>query len=240
MGSPSMTRGLNRAVATALTLAALAAPARAADVYRWIDGATVVYSDQRPPEGVILTSMPGRPALPVVTAPDAPPAEAAIPTPSEAEVVVSTRPATVDEIFELSGMRPQLPSIARALGAEYLPRPGQLGERDTVLVAQIVGRQFAPARLYAVIRDDFRRRVDQQQLAALAVWFRSPVGRPDRPLGGPARRARRRGAHSVRGPSGRPAAALRRYAEDRASINAALSRIHGRPLAVTGAGGVAR
>src|SRR5439155_1092448 len=53
----------------------------------------------------------------------------------------------------------------------------QLGERDTVLVAQIVGRQFAPARLYAVIRDDFRRRVDQQQLDAIAVWFRSPLGR---------------------------------------------------------------
>jgi hypothetical protein len=171
-----MTRGLNRAIATALTLAALAAPAYAIEVYRWIDGATVVYSDQPPQAGVILTSMPGRPALPVVTAPDAPPAETAVPATSEAEVVVSTEPATVDEIFELSGMRPQLPTIARALAAEYLPRPGQLGERDTALVAHIVARQFAPERLYAVIRDDFRRRVDQKQLDAMAVWFRSPLG----------------------------------------------------------------
>jgi len=45
-----MTRRPNRALATALTLAAFAAPAHAADVYRWIDGATVVYSDQPPQE----------------------------------------------------------------------------------------------------------------------------------------------------------------------------------------------
>ncbi|HZF05504.1 MAG TPA: DUF2059 domain-containing protein [Patescibacteria group bacterium] len=172
-----MTRGLNRALATTLMLAVLAAPAHAGDVYRWIDGATVVYSDQPPQDGVILTSMPGRPALPVVKAPDAPPDEATVLAPAEAEVVVSTAPATVDEIFELSGMRPQLPAIARALGAEYLPRPGQLGERDTTLVALIVARQFAPERLYTVIRDDFRRRVDQKQLDAMAVWFRSPLGR---------------------------------------------------------------
>ena len=167
-----MRRGLNRALATTLMLAVLAAPAHAGDVYRWIDGATVVYSDQPPQEGVILTSMPGRPPLPVVTAPDAETSVAA-----EAEVVVSTEPSTVDEIFELSGMRPQLPAIARTLGAEYLPRPGQLAERDTALVAQIVARQFAPERFYAVIRDDFRRRVDQRQLDAMAVWFRSPLGR---------------------------------------------------------------
>jgi len=121
--------------------------------------------------------------LPVVTASDAPPADATAPpsetprAPAPVEVVARTGPATVDEILELSGMRPQLPGLARALGAEYLPRPGQLGARDSAAVVQIVAKQFAPERLFAILRDDFRRRVDGKQLDAMAVWFRSPLGR---------------------------------------------------------------
>jgi uncharacterized protein DUF4124 len=169
-------------------VAALATPTHALEVYRWIEGATVVYSDQPPPTGVVLTSLPGREPLPVVTAPDAPPADpvpveaapavtAAVPPPPEPDVVVRAGPATVDEILELSGMRPQLPGIVRALGTEYLPRPGQLSEHDAALIGQVVARHFAAERLYAVIRDDFRRRVDQKQLDTMAVWFRSPIGR---------------------------------------------------------------
>src|SRR5437762_9624539 len=99
-------------------VAALATPAHALEVYRWIEGATVVYSDQPPPTGVVLTSLPGREPLPVVTAPDAPradvppveaaPAETAAVPPPEPDVIVRAGPATVDEILELSGMRPQL------------------------------------------------------------------------------------------------------------------------------------
>jgi len=44
-------------------VAALATPAHALEVYRWIEGATVVYSDQPPPTGVVLTSLPGREKL---------------------------------------------------------------------------------------------------------------------------------------------------------------------------------
>ena len=187
-----MTRGPKRALATALTLvtlAALATPAHALEVYRWIEGATVVYSDQPPPTGAVLTSLPRRAPLPVVTAPDAPradtpppveaaPAEtAAVPPPPAPDVIVGAGPATFDEILELSGMRPQLPGIVRALAAEYLPAAGQLSEHDTALVGQVVARHFAPERLYAVIRDDFRRRVDHKGLDAMAVWFRSPIGR---------------------------------------------------------------
>jgi hypothetical protein len=189
-----MTRGLKRSPSTALALVTLVAivaptaPAHALEVYRWIEGATVVYSDQPPPAGVVLTSLPGREPVPVVTAPDAPPADAppieaapaqtsAVSPPPEPDVVVRAGPATVDEILELSGMRPQLPGIARALGAEYLPPVGQLSEHDTALVGRVVARHFVPERLYAVIRDDFRHRVDQTQLDAMAVWFRSPIGR---------------------------------------------------------------
>jgi hypothetical protein len=168
-------------------VAALATPAHALEVYRWIEGATVVYSDQPPQAGVVLTSLPGREPLPVVTAPDAPradpppveaaPAETAAVPPPEPDVVLRAGPATVDEILELSGMRPQLPGIVRALGAEYLPPAGQLSEHDTALIGRVVARHFAPERLYPVIRDDFRRRVDQKQLDTMAVWFRSAIGR---------------------------------------------------------------
>src|SRR5258708_4018110 len=130
-------------------VAALATPAHALEVYRWIEGATVVYSDQPPQSGgVVLTSLPGREPLPVVTALDAPPADAppveaapaetaAVPPPTEPDVIVRGGPATVDEILELSGMRPQLPGIVRALGAEYLPPAGQLNQHATALIGQI-------------------------------------------------------------------------------------------------------
>src|SRR5256885_14407454 len=65
-----------RALLGITAVAALATPAHALEVYRWIEGATVVYSDQPPPTGVLLTSLPGREPLPVVTAPDAPRADA--------------------------------------------------------------------------------------------------------------------------------------------------------------------
>ena len=166
-----------------VVIVTLAAPAHAGDVYRWLDGDSVVYSDQPPQDGVVLTQMPVRKAFPVITAADVPdvvPApEAAAPGSSaEPDVApVSTAPATVDEILELSGMRPQLPAIVHALGAEYFPRPGQLGERDGARVAQIVGRQFVPERMYAAIRDDVRRHADAKQLAGMAAWFRSRLGR---------------------------------------------------------------
>ena len=169
---------MTRTSATALTLVAvavLAAPAHATDVYRWMDGGTVVYSDQPPQAGVTIAAPPGQEAPPVATAPDAPAVEATAVRPDAR--VVSARPATVDEVLDLSGLRPQLTGIANALGAEYLPRSGQLGERDTAAVVRLVARHFAPERLYAGIRDDFGRRVDQRQLDAMAVWFRSPIGR---------------------------------------------------------------
>src|SRR5438067_1598403 len=137
-------------------VAALATPAHALEVYRWIEGATVVYSDQPPSTGAVLTSLPRRAPLPVVTAPDGPRADtpppveaetAAVPPPSAADVIVGAGPATFDEILELSGMRPQLPGIVRALAAEYLPAAGQLSEHDTALVGQVVARHFAPERL---------------------------------------------------------------------------------------------
>lgn len=173
-----------RLVFALVAVGALVAPASAGEVYRWLDGGTVVYSDQPPQDGAALTAMPAPESLPVVTAPDGPPptetaagdAPASSPVP-QSNAAVSTAPATVEEILELSGVRPQLPNLVRSLGAEYLPRPGQLSERDGGRVAQIVARQFAPPPIYAAMRDEFGRRVEPRHLAAMAAWFRSPLAR---------------------------------------------------------------
>jgi Domain of unknown function (DUF4124)/Uncharacterized protein conserved in bacteria (DUF2059) len=152
-------------------LLAMTVPASAAEIYRWIDGSTVVYSDQPPHEGTAVTAMPGREPLPVATADDA------TATPRSTLIApVPTAPATVEEILDLSGVRAQLPGIAASLGAEYLPRPDQLEGRDSARVARIVAKHFAAERFYVAIQHDFRQ-IDAQQLDALAAWFRSPLGR---------------------------------------------------------------
>jgi len=162
-------------------VAALATPAHALEVYRWIEGATVVYSDQPPPTGVVLTSLPGREPLPVVTAPDAPradvppveaaPAEtAAVPPPPAPDVIVGAGPATFDEILELSGMRPQLPGIVRALAAEYLPAAGQLSEHDTALVGlDLIDAVEGDERQNGEDGDDDVERVHEFQILAAST-----------------------------------------------------------------------
>ena len=166
-------------VLAVVALLALAVPANAAEIYRWIDGSTVVYSDQPPQEGMNVTAMPDREPLPVVGAEDATPTppSTVVAVSKYTEPSVSSTPATVAEILDLSGIRAQLPSIATSLGAEYVPRPDQLEGRDSARVTRIVGQHFAAERLYAAIQHDFRRQTDPQQLDALAAWFRSPLGR---------------------------------------------------------------
>jgi hypothetical protein len=144
----------------------------------WMDGSTIVYSDQPAPEGAVLAAMPAAERPPVVRAPDAPAADvpaadAAMPAPQT--IVVSTTPATIDEILALSGFRAQLPAVARSLGAEYLARLAQLDDRDRARVAQIVTRQFVPEQMFAAAREEFRRRMDNSQLDTMAAWFRSPL-----------------------------------------------------------------
>src|SRR5215510_9761733 len=171
-------------VLTLGALLALAVPAHAGELYRWIDGSTVVYSDQPPQDGLI-TAMPGPQPVAVVIAEDATPAgpTATTPTPSNPtpasapEPPAPTKPATVAEILSLSGVRAQLSSVASALAAEYLPRPGQLDARDGARVARIVGQHFAADRLYSAIRQEFGNSVDREQLDGMGAWFRSPLGR---------------------------------------------------------------
>src|SRR2546426_8593882 len=79
-------------------LVALAAPAHAGEIYRWVEGSTVVYSDRPPQDGVVATEMPGREPLPAVTT-----GAATIGPSSSAENGVSHPPPTVGEVLAVSG-----------------------------------------------------------------------------------------------------------------------------------------
>jgi len=155
-----------------VVLAAFAVPTHAGEVYRWVEGETVVYSDRPPQDAVVSTATPAREAPPVVTV------GAITVAPMEsADSVVSTAPATVDEILELSGARAQLAGLASQLGAGYLlPRRHQLDARDGTRVARIIEQHFAPEQFFVAIRDELSRRVEREQLDAMAAWFRSPLG----------------------------------------------------------------
>src|SRR5262249_14391078 len=162
-----------KALLALVLLAAFAVAAHAGEVYRWVEGETVVYSDRPPQDGVVSTAMPAREALPVATVG----AITIAPIPS-ADRVVSAAPATVDEILELSGARVQLGGLAASLGAGYLlPRRHQLDARDGALVARIIAQHFAPERFFVAIHDELGRRAEREQLDAMAAWFRSALGR---------------------------------------------------------------
>jgi len=160
-------------VVVLVVLVGLAAPAHAGEIHRWVEGSTVVYSDRPPQDGAVATEMPGREPLPAVTA-----GAATIGPSSSAENGVSTAPATVDEVLELSGARAQLAGLAASLGSGYLlPRRHQLDARAGARVAGIIAQYFAPERFYVAIHDEMGRLVAREQLDAMAAWFRSPLGR---------------------------------------------------------------
>jgi hypothetical protein len=160
---------------TVSAIVALTVPATAGEVYRWMDGGTVVYSSQPPQPGVAVEPARGRTEAAVSTPENAAPREAAAADPTPA-APARTGPATAEEILEASGLHPQLPGLARTLGLEFVPRQNGLRPKDVEAITQVVSRHLVAERLYPVILEDFRRRVDQKDLDAMAVWFRSPLG----------------------------------------------------------------
>lgn len=148
---------------TLLVVIALAVPAEAGDVYRWMDGGTVVYSGQ-PPQSA-------RTDVPLTPPESAPPREPSVSAPTP----TPTGPATANEILETSGLRAQLSSLARTLGLEFVPRHNGLRPADVEAIAQVVARHLTAERLYPAVQDEFRRHVDQKDLDAMAEWFRSPL-----------------------------------------------------------------
>jgi hypothetical protein len=163
-----------------LVFIALTVPAEAGDVYRWMEGGTVVYSGQ-PPQSGVAADPAARTDVPVSAPESARPRTPAEPAPAADATASSTPartgPATAEEILETSGLRPQLSSLARTLGLEFVPRHNGLRPADVEAIGQVVTRHLTAERLYPAVQEEFRRRVDHQKdLDAMAEWFRSPLG----------------------------------------------------------------
>ena len=155
-----------RVWATLLVVAAVAiAPdPGAAEVYRWVDArGTVIYADRPPGPDDVTTPAPVAQPDRAIIAPKAEPAR--------------TGPATIDELLELSGVKAQLPGMTSRIAGEFRPRQGQMSPKDQAAIDRIVGRAFRHEKIYALVRDEVRRRLDPAKLEATVAWLRSPVGR---------------------------------------------------------------
>lgn len=138
----------------------------AAEVHRWVDTrGTVTYSDQPPKPEEAATPAPAA-ALERETAAIAPRVEPA-----------RTGPATIEELLELSGVKAQLVGMTGRLAGEFRPRQGQMSQKDAAAVGRILDQTLRHEKIYALIRDEFRRHVDRGELDAAVGWLRSPLGR---------------------------------------------------------------
>lgn len=154
------------AILLVVVAVAVAPDPGAAEVYRWVDArGTVTYAD-RPPR-------PDEVATPASVAP--PERESAVIAPPVEPL--RTGPATIDELLELSGAKAQLPGMTSRIAGEFRPRPGQMSPKDQAAIDRIVGRTFRHEKIYALVRDEVRRRLDRAELEATVAWLRSPVGR---------------------------------------------------------------
>jgi hypothetical protein len=157
-----MRRAWTVLIALGAMLAAGAWPT-GAQVHRWVDRQGNVSYANRPP----LPREVGTPEPePVRERPR-------VSTPTKPE---RTGPGTVDEILELSGVKRQLVGDMSRLGAQFRPRQGQLSARDEAAINRIVAQAFQPQKIYALIKNEVSRQVDQPKLDAATSWFRSPVG----------------------------------------------------------------
>lgn len=145
---------------------ALPLPSDAAGLYKATaaDG-TVIYSD-RP-----------QPVAPEPVAPQPPASEPGRPAAVSKEAAPKTGgAATVDEILELAGVKPQLAATPARMAAEFKPRGGRLNAEDGAALEQILARHFEADRLYGQVRTEFKRRADARKLGDVAEWLRSPLG----------------------------------------------------------------
>jgi hypothetical protein len=157
-------------LALLLAVVVSTSPASAGN-FRWIapDG-TVSYSDQPPPGTATVPAPPAQPSIHVPPPPVTPPRAL------EAERPTSGRPATVEEILDLSGVTRQLGALSATLIAEF-KAPASFSPKDRAAIERVTAGHFHSDRLLATITREVRRRHDQPTLDAAAAWLRSPLGR---------------------------------------------------------------
>lgn len=137
-------------------------PSTPQHVYRWVDTqGNVRYSGFPPPAGVATE------------------APAALPGPAarQGHEPIREQPPGVDEMLELAGLRAQLPGLIRDAVTHLVHSRADLSERERTTARTVAERAFDPARVYALLRDEYGRHSAPESRPAAAAWFRSPVGR---------------------------------------------------------------
>lgn len=134
----------------------------AARVYRWADrDGNAVFSDRPPqPEAVPLppeTKVPELGPLP------AQPRQAPHPV--------------ADELLSLSGLKRQTQGMATHVRTNLVQSLGQLAPGDQAAVERVTSKGFHHETLYALIKEEFSRRIDEARIKDVLAWYRSPLGR---------------------------------------------------------------
>ena len=142
-------------VAAVLVVVALCAPAVtvAAPFYRWVDEHGTVHYTQGPP--------PSRGA------------------PGGAERVAppQTAAAAVDEVLELSGLKLQLAQLPQQVLAQAPQLPSELSPQERAALLRALAYAFRIDAIYPVIKATFLAEFDEDQIASLLRWLRSPAAR---------------------------------------------------------------
>jgi hypothetical protein len=137
-------------------------PAAAQHIHRWVDAqGNVRYSGSPPQPGAAAQS------------PAALPGSAA----GDGFAPIREKPASADEMLELSGVRAQLPDLMRDLVGEIVRSRPELNERERSAMRVTVERAFDASRIHVLVRDEYARRSPPDSRAAAASWYRSPAGR---------------------------------------------------------------
>lgn len=90
---------------------------------------------------------------------------------------VRATPVSPDEMLELSGLRTQLPALAREAVTHLDGGPVDLEEPARSTMRRLAQRAFDPTRVYPLVRDAYARHSVPENRAAAAAWLRSPAGR---------------------------------------------------------------
>ncbi len=151
-----MRRTLAMLMVLGLVLPAVPAAARN---YRWVDqSGNVRYSDQPPRLEEVAPS-------------------ASIATPGAAPAPRYPVHPAVDELLEMSGLKRQMKTIALDAREQVHQSLGHLEPRDLKGVAAATARTLDPDIVYASVLDEFSQSMDDTKVAAVRLWYRSPLGR---------------------------------------------------------------
>ena len=142
------------------TLVAFHATPGAAKIYRWVDpNGNVMFSDRPPQPGEVGGAEKDR-------GPSRPDGRQ---QPDSLQAI--------DEVLELSGIRPRLAMLGDHIQAGVRRQPGSLSAEEQAAIGRITTEAFRAESIYALLRAEFGKNLDADKLDDMLTWFRSPLGR---------------------------------------------------------------